>query len=81
MPSGVFIARPSKDMPYHWISFVQDDWDDDVDEGVKDEIMDDRVGFSSDMFVAELVPSTPAEIGLSTVLVSSSSKWFHGGEV
>ena len=82
IPSGVFMVRPSSDIPYH----VHVDVDVDVPcLGVRDVFMENRDGFSRDMFDADWVPSTPAEIGLSMEELLSLSlpfgKWSHGGDV
>ncbi len=76
IPSGVFIARPSSDIPYQ---VLVDDVVIFAPFGVRNCSMESRDGFSRDMLVAELVPSTPAEIGLSMEELSFG-KWSHGGE-
>lgn len=76
VPIGVLMERPSSVTPYHCV-----DSDSELDDvGDKYAFMNVLVGLSRDMFVAELVPSTPAEMGLSTV-DDSSSKSFQGGAI
>lgn len=75
VPRGVLSKRPSNVTPYH--CSVDDDK---VGEDIYC-FMVLLVGFSSEMFVAELEPSTPAEIGLSTSCKSVESFMVsHGGE-
>jgi hypothetical protein len=74
VPNGVFNNRPSRVTPYHCIPVEDED-----DLGLREYFMEFFVGFSNEIFVAEFVPSTPADMGFSTERSSSTSS--HGGGI